>query len=209
MWWPTVFGEIPSVAATCLLADPRAIRRNTSTSRSVRPAGFDAFTARTVVAGGVEHGVDLDAPEATGVDVVEQLRRGVGAAECRAVGPVLGHRVIGVGGGEQSGADVELVTRQAAVVAGAVGAFVVACGEVGERGEQGAAVQHPLAEVWVQPDSLPLLGAESAPVIPDPAWDADLPDVVHQRRSTQPGGLVDGQPGGSSAATARSATPVE
>ncbi len=150
------------------------------------------------MAGGVEHGVDLDFPEAPGVDVVQQLRRSLGGAECPAVRAVLGHRVVGLGGGDQPGADVEVVTRQAAVIAGPIGAFVVTCGQVGERGEQGATAQDALAQVWVQPDSLPLPGAESASMIPDPAWDADLADVVHQRRSTQSGGLVDGQPSGSS-----------
>ena len=162
------------------------------------------------MASGVEHGGDLDAPEATGVDVGEELRRGGGPAERRPVRPVLGHRVIGVGRGEQPSAELELIAGDAAVVAGAVDAFVVAGGEVGERGEQGAAAQDPLAEVWVQPDALPLLGAEPPGMIPDPARDADLPDVVHERRSPSPGwrrrrtGL---RP--RAAAPARSATPGE
>ena len=94
--------------------------------------------------------------------------------------------MIGVGGGEQPSAHLELIPGDAAVVAGAVDAFVVACGDVGERGEQRAAAQDPLAEVWVQPDALPLLGAEPTGMIPDPARDADLPDVVHQRRPPHP-----------------------
>ena len=66
------------MAATCLLAWPRAIRRNTSTSRSVSPAGA-AARAGGGLAGGGEHGVDLGPSEAAGVDVGEQLRGGVGA----------------------------------------------------------------------------------------------------------------------------------
>ena len=76
--------------------------------------------------GGGEHGVDLEASEVAGIDLVEQLRGGCGRRERRTVGPVLGHGVIGVGGGQQTSTDVELVTRRTAVVARAVDAFVVA-----------------------------------------------------------------------------------
>ena len=196
------------MAATCLLAWPRAIRRSTSTSRSVRPAGSGHRRRAAGLAGGGEHGVDLDPSEAAGVDLVEQLRRRVRRGERRAVGPVLGHGVVGVGGGQQPSAEVELVSRRAAVVAGAVGALVVAGGDVGERGQQRAAAQDPLAQVGVQADPFPLLGAERAGTIPDPVRHADAPDVVHQRGAAERDGVArrTARPR-PAAATARAATP--
>ena len=56
---------------------------------------------QTWLAGGGQHGVDLDPSEAPGVDVGGELRRGVARSQRRAMGPVLGHRVVGVGGGEE------------------------------------------------------------------------------------------------------------
>ena len=72
MWCPTVLGEIPRLAATCLLAWPRAIRRKTSTSRSVSPAGRLRRARAGGLAGGGDHRVDLDPPEPAGVDLVAQ-----------------------------------------------------------------------------------------------------------------------------------------
>jgi len=139
--------------------------------------------------GGVEHGVDLDATEAAGVNLVEQLRRSVGRGEGRPVGPVLAHGVVGVGGGQQPRAQGELVSRSTAVVPGAVGSLVAACGEVGEGGKERAAVQDPFAEVGMQPGPFPLLGTERAGPVPDSARDTDAPDVVHQCGSTKHDGI--------------------
>ena len=52
----------------------------------------------------VQYGIDLGSPEAAGVDVVDQTRRGIGPAQRRPVRPLLAHGVIGVGGGQQASA---------------------------------------------------------------------------------------------------------
>jgi len=148
-----------------------------------RGASYPRRAAR--LPGGLEHGVDLDPPEPAGVDLVEQLRRGLTRAERAPVGPVLAHGVVGVGRRQQSSAQGELIARSAAVVTGAVGPLVVAGGNLGEGGEGRAAVQDPLAEIRVEPDSFPLFGAQRARAIPDPARDTNAADVVQQGRSTE------------------------
>ena len=139
MWWPTVLAEIPSRAATCLLASPRAIRRNTSTSRSVNPAGRDRRCTLTGVAGRRQHRVHFDPAQPALVNLLQQLRGGVGWAAGRPVGAVLDHRVVGVGGRQQPSRQVELVTAEPTVVPAAVASFVVAASQRRVRCEQSAA----------------------------------------------------------------------
>ena len=110
---------------------------------------------------------------------------------------VLGHRVVGIGGGQQPSAEVELIGLGAAVIPGAIGALVVAGGHVGVGGEEPAPTKHSFTEVGVEPDPLPLLGAERAGVIPDAARHPDTPDVVHQRGLTHRGRVRVGQARGS------------
>ena len=100
---------MPSAAATCLLARPRAMRRSTSTSRSVSPAGRRARAGRPrLLPGGAEHGVDLVRGRSDRQSTLaEQLRRSLGRRQRRPVGTVLGHRVVRVGRGQQPGAEGE------------------------------------------------------------------------------------------------------
>ena len=181
---PTVFGEMPSAAATCLLAWPRAISRSTSTSRSVSPAGrliCGGRVACPAAASTASTSSRVNRPAST--SATSCVRR-VLCGQRRTVRTVLGHRVVRIGGRQQPSAEVEPIRLGAAVVPGAVGSFVVAGGDVGVRGEEAAAAEHSFAEVRMEADPFPLLGAERAGVIPDAARHADTPDVVHQRRPT-------------------------
>jgi hypothetical protein len=65
------------------------------------------------------------------------------------------------------------------VVAGTVGALVMAAGDVGRRGEQRAAPRNPLAEIGVEEEPVPLVSAQRTGTVPDPVGHADAPDVVH------------------------------
>src|ERR1700744_3617321 len=97
-WVLAVFGEMTSSAAISLFDMPRARRRRTSTSRSVRPAGPSRFFV--VGGGGGEdggRGVGVDAP---GADVVAQLHSRPVGAHRGAVGARFEARLVAVGGGE-------------------------------------------------------------------------------------------------------------
>ena len=148
------------------------------------------------MSGDGEYGVDLDPSEAPGVDLADEHRGRGRRVERRPVRTLLRHRVVGVGRRQQPGRDAELIAGEAAVVAGAVRPFVVPGRDGGERGQHRAAMQDPFGEVRVQPNPLPLFGAERTGPIPDPTRDADPADVVHERRSTQRRGHRGRQSGG-------------
>ena len=139
---------------------------------------------------GDEDCVHLGAPEAARVDLGDQPLGGVRRGRLRSVRAALGHRVIRIGSREHARAEREPVARDASVVARAVGALVVAPGEVCEGGEERGAGEDALAEVAVEAYPLPLLGGERAGVVPDPARDADAADVVHEPRPTDRHDLV-------------------
>jgi hypothetical protein len=102
---------------------------------------------------------------------------------------------------------VEMASRRrAAVVAGAVQPFVVGAGEQAEVAEPGAPRQDPLAEVGVEPDLLPRVGAERPGVVPDPGGHADPTHVLDERGPPDGVGLRPAQPAGEAASRARAAT---
>ena len=73
MWRPTVLGEIPSVAATCLFNRPRAISRNTS-PLALGEAGWEGGHGHPVLLpGGHEYRIDFGASEAAGAELIDQL----------------------------------------------------------------------------------------------------------------------------------------
>ena len=80
----------------------------------------------------------------------------------------------------------QLLAGETAVIPESIGTLVVPSREIDERFCELTARQHSFREVWVQPDSLPLFGAEPTWAVPDPARDAHLPDVVHECRTSHP-----------------------
>ena len=85
-----------------------------------------------------------------------------------AVGPRLGHRLIGVGRGQDAGRQGELRPRRAAVVAGTVEALVVGSCDRRERRQERRAGEDALGLVGVQPDLLPLIRGQRRRLLPDP-----------------------------------------
>jgi hypothetical protein len=81
--------------------------------------------------------------------------------------PRLGHRVEGVGRGEQPRRHAELRTRSPAVIAGPVEALVVGPCDRRERREKRRAREHALGVVRVQAHLLPFVWRKRSRLLPD------------------------------------------
>ena len=193
MWWSAVFAEIPSAAATCLVCSPRASSATTSTSRSVRPAGR-SMSRR--LAGPLASSTAATASASNGAAAAlrAQPLGGLGRRQRRPVRPRLGHRVEGVGGGEQPRRRRQLGGGRSAVVAGAVQTLVVGAGQRRQRRQQRGAHQHALGVIGVQADLLPLVGSQRPGLLPDARMDRDAPEVVHAARAADRRDLVVAHP---------------
>ena len=124
-WWPAVFSVITSASAISLFVLPWARRRRTSISRSVRPAGVALTGLGRRRPGGLEDGVCRSLLDRSRAHHHAQLVPRLLGAEGAPVRAIVGHRIEGVGGGQQPGADAELSGGGSAVVPGAVEALVV------------------------------------------------------------------------------------
>jgi hypothetical protein len=113
--------------------------------------------------------------------VLAQLRDGDLLARRLAVRAVGGHRLVGVGDGQDARLDRDLIADQAEGIALAVGALVVRehpGGQVLElrMGEQAR------ADLGMRADRVPLVGLQRARLAHQPIRYARLADVVHQPR---------------------------
>ena len=80
-------------------------------------------------------------------------------------------------------------------VAGAVESLPLLHGDPAERRERCGLVQHPLGEVRVQPDPLPLAGGERRRLVPDGVGHPEPAEAADQRRlGAATCDLVGGQP---------------
>ena len=129
--WPRFRAPAPPA----LVWKPRASMATTSASRSVSPAGRSRR-------GGVCPAASTTAVTASASSrpasrlLGERLRSLLGGSA--AVRPRLGHRVIGVGGGQQPGREAELGAARPAVIARPVEALVMGAGDRRERREERA-----------------------------------------------------------------------
>ena len=184
MWLRAVFGVITSSAAICLLDRPRATSRRTSTSRVVSPAGqlprrptecpAAARTAATASA------IELPRPH-----VGLELLRGVLSAERWTVRTRLAHRPVRVDGSEDSCLSRDRRARETLRVARAVESLTVLDGDLRERRERRRLMEHPLGQIGVQSDPLPLADAQRARLVPDRVRHAESPEIVHEPGSAQ------------------------
>ena len=203
-WLPTVFGEITSRSAISLFDSPRASSLSTSTSRGVSPAGpsrrrgtrWPAAPARP------------RPPRRRGGRPAPRraARRRRPPPSARPVRARLAHRLVGVGRAEDARGLGDRRARQAARVAGAVEALAVLDGDRRERRERLRLAQHPLGQVRLQPDALPLAGAQRAALVPDRVRDPKPPEVVDEPGAPQRADLRLGRPSRSPPRAARSAT---
>ena len=185
MWRSAVLTEMPSARATCLVCSPRASRATTSASR-VRQARRTLETWSSL-AGGFEHRCDRVGVEASGARLLgEDLRRSLGRKR-GAVRPRLGHRVVGVGRGQQSGRQRELGAGRPAVIAGSVEALVVRSRDRGQCREERRARENSLAVVGVQANLLPFIGRQRTGLLPDPRVDRHPAEVVEKPRPADRG----------------------
>ena len=137
-----------------------------------------------------EHGVDRVAVEPSGVDLGPQLARGVLGRAGVAVGTGLGHRVVGVGRGQQARRRRQHRAADPAVVAGAVHPLVVRRREQADPAQRFGPLEDPLHVVHVQAHALPVGRAERTRLAPHGAGHAEAPEVVHQRGAAHEPGLV-------------------
>ena len=103
--------------------------------------------------------------------------RAAASPRAGAVAAVGGHRLVGVGHGEDARLERDLVPAQAARVAEAVGALVVSEDPLAQVGELGAR-QEARADLGVRVHLLPLALVERAGLREHAVRDADLADVV-------------------------------
>jgi hypothetical protein len=159
--------------------------------------------------------VVLDLPQSGDADVHERpdqfrVELGAGAtpdladrvleAGPLAIGAVGGHRVQGVGQGEDPGPDVDLLAEESPGVALAVEALLVAEDDRRRGAEEGDALDHLVADVRVALHLRPFLGSEASRLEQHRVGHADLPDVVEERaaadllqlRAAEPQPLGDG-----------------
>ena len=168
------------------VAAPSATSPSTSTSRALSPAG-SAGRAGWRGTTGAWPAAASTAPAASGSRAPERAsassRRcaSSGASSRGPVRPGLGHRLVGVGGGQLARAGTESSARGAAtVVAAAVEALVVHPHHGRQRPQPLRPGQDPLGVVGVQPDLLPLVPVPGGPASPRPRRDGHPADVVQQ-----------------------------
>ena len=125
---------------------PRAIRRNTSTSRSVRPAGRATLAGRATWPDAVSTASTskrAKRPASTSSSSRDAASASVSAGRCGRSSVIADRRRQQPAVGRHERADHRLHP----VVARAVGALVVAGGDIGERGQELTAMQDPLTQV--------------------------------------------------------------
>ncbi len=103
---------------------------------------------------------------------------GLGLRHRRAVGAVGRHRVVGVAGEEDAGAERDRLAGEAVGVAAAVPALVGGADDRPDRGEELDRPDDPLADDRVLLDLVPLLVGQRAGLVEGPARDGELADVV-------------------------------
>ena len=182
-WRPTVFGEMNRRSATSRFDRPRAIRRSTSTSRSVRSAGHRGGegAARWPAAASTQATASasrLPRPRLERAGGVVLRERG-------AVRPVGGESGEHVRRGQDPIAARLGLGRERAVVPGPVEALVVGRRRLDEGRERTAPGEDPLGVVGVEPHPLPLRGRERTRLVPDPVLDGDPAEVVNEPRPPQ------------------------
>ena len=194
MWRSAVFGEIPRVEPICLVCSPRASSRRTSTSRSVRPAGRSMRATGRPLASSTA--ATRSASKSPARHCSTERRGGAIGRHRLAVGPRLGHRVIGVDGREQTRRRRLAGRVCPTVIAGPVEPLVMRARDRCERRERRRPQQHPLGLVRVQPDLLPVVRRQRPGPVPDVDGCRDAPEVVHGRCATkgEDRGLVESAP---------------
>ncbi len=188
MWVPAVLGEMTSRAATSLFEahGDQAEDLDLPASQS----GGTADAARRPVAGDTQDGFHRLAVEPSGANVVTKLGRGFVVRAGPAVWSRLEHRLVHVGGGENPCGTGDGRARQAAGIAGTVEVFAYLHRDLPERGERGRTPQHPLGQVRVQPDALPLRCRQRAGLVPDRVRHPEVAEARHQRGAPHGGDLV-------------------
>ena len=147
-----------------------------------RLAAADAFGEQ-----GGDLGVELGA---RGAD--ELLARRVGIARV-AVGPVVGHRRVGVDDGECAGGDRDLVAGDPERVPAAIVVLVVVEHRVGDVAQDGQLAQDAEADARVQLDDRALVGIQRAGGHQQAVRQREVADVAQQRREHQDVALVVGE----------------
>jgi hypothetical protein len=145
-----------------------------------QPRGQPPAGDHGVVAGRGQHGPDGLGVEASLAGAGQQQPPRLLGSHGGPVRPALGHRLVGVGGRQHPGRHGELGARAAAVVAAAVEPLVVHPDRRPQRRQPLRPGQDPLGVVGVQPDLLPLVGAQGARLLPDRVRDGHPTDVVQQ-----------------------------
>lgn len=105
---------------------------------------------------------------------------GGGDGQGFAIGPIGNHGVERVGDGENSCADWDLLTAQAARVAGAVVTFLVRKDDFGSFLEEGNAFEHGVTDFAVLAHDVTLFGGQRAGLAEDAIWNAHFADVVKE-----------------------------
>ena len=134
MWLPAVLGEITSRSGDVLVGQP-ARKQYEDLDFPGGETGRPFAAARDAVAGGAENRLDRICIKAAGLDVGVELGGRLGGGALGAVGTRLAHRLVGVGGGEDSSRARDRGAGEAARVARAVEALPVLHGDRAERRE--------------------------------------------------------------------------
>jgi hypothetical protein len=157
-------------------------------------AGQGLPAPRQPVPGRLEHGVHRRAVQAAGPDLGSHLRRRVLRRPGRPVRPGLAHRGVRVGGPEHPGRPGDRAAGQPPGVPAAVQPLAVLHRDLAERRQRGRLVQHPLGQVRVHPDPLPLTRAERPGPVPDRVRHAQPAEPVHEPGPAQRPHLLRRQP---------------
>jgi hypothetical protein len=174
---------MPRVAPISWLDCPATSARNTSSSRFVSPPGSSRGRRCTRVPGGGEHRIDRLGTQPALARFVQQLRFGAGLVERGPVGPLLAHRLVAVGGGEDAARAVEPRCERLAVVAGAIEPLVVSAGQRADLRERLRVRERALGVVRVQAHALPVAQSERPRLLPDRVRHADAAEIERERRT--------------------------
>ncbi len=141
------------------------------------------------MARGDEHRLGRPVVQPPGLDLALKLGRRVRGRMGRPMDARLSERVVHVGSAEDPSAVREQRAAQADVVARTVDAFVVPPGQNAERGERLGPRQHPLGEVRMQANALPIAVREPIRFAEDRRRHCQPTEVVYQAGSPDPIGL--------------------
>ena len=106
----------------------------------------------------------------------------------------LAHCLVGVGGPEQPRGAADRGAGQRARIAGAVEPLAQLNGDRPERGERLGLVEHPLGQIRVHPDALPLSSPQRARAVPNRVRHPQPAEAVDEARAAQRSHLGLGEP---------------